>query len=343
MLACVATSTPSPVRLQMPANEHHQQLQKGPYTIIKELGSGLHGRVLLAYDDRLQRDVAVKLPAALTVDSLSTDRVNVDELEHQVTSIVHECNAMRRVQHPNVLQIDRLVSGKKGDYDYVAMVTEFTPNGDMFDLLEVGGALPEPLVKVYACQLLRALEACHANGVVHRDVKPENLLLDANYQLKLADFGVAAMAPLGQDATEVFSRDESGTALYMAPEIRSRRMYRGTPVDVWSAGVVLFILITGLPPFNEASKGDAWYDDLLDGDLEHFWSSQPGEVVQTITPGARDLISSMLVAPDERITVSEALQHPWLRGADCVDPSLIRHAVSTHLEAALAASKMETA
>ncbi|KAG2823970.1 hypothetical protein PC112_g10300 [Phytophthora cactorum] len=221
MLACVATSTPSPLRLQMPADEQNQQLHKGPYTIIKELGSGLHGRVLLAYDERLQRDVAVKLPAALTVNTLTTDRVNVDELEHQVTSIVHECNAMRRVQHPNVLQIDRLVSGKKG--------------------------------------------------------------------------------------------------------------------------VVLFILVTGLPPFNEASKGDAWYDDLLDGDLEHFWASQPEEVLQTMTPGAQDLISSMLVAPDERITVSEALQHPWLRGADCVDSYLIRHAVSTHLEAALAASKMETA
>ncbi|OWZ12619.1 CAMK protein kinase [Phytophthora megakarya] len=341
MLACVANPSALAPRLQMPLNE--TPVRKGPYTITKELGSGLHGRVLLAYDDRLQRDVAVKLPAALTVDALTTDRVDVDELERQVTSIVHECNAMRRVQHPNVLQIDRLVSGRKLDCDYVAMVTEFAPNGDLFDLLEVSGPLPEPLVKVYACQLLRALEACHANGVVHRDVKPENLLLDANYQLKLADFGVAATAPMGADATEVFSRDESGTALYMAPEIKGRRIYRGTPVDVWSAGVVLFIMITGLPPFNEAQHGDAWYDDLLAGDLKRFWATQPDEVLQAMTPGAQELISSMLVAPEERITVTEALQHPWLRGGDCVDSTLIFNAVSTHLEAAHAANKMETA
>ncbi|KAE9333858.1 hypothetical protein PF008_g14245 [Phytophthora fragariae] len=343
MLACVASSTPSPLaprRLQTPPDE---QLRKGPYTITKELGSGLHGRVLLAYDDRLQRDVAVKLPAALSMDALTTDRVDLDALELQVASIVHECNAMSRVQHPNVLQIDRLVSGKKLDCDYVAMVTEFAPNGDLFDLLEVGGALPEPLVKVYMCQLLRALEACHANGVVHRDVKPENLLLDANYQLKLADFGVAATAPAGDDATDVFSRDESGTALYMAPEIRPRRLYRGTPVDVWSAGVVLFILMTGLPPFNEARKGDAWYDDLLAGDVEHFWQTQPDEVLQSMTAGAQDLVSAMLFDPDQRITVMEALQHPWLRGADCLDSMLIHDAVSTHLEAARAASKIETA
>jgi len=344
MLACVAASAPSPRRVQVQTDDHQsRQFRKGPYTIVKELGSGLHGRVLLAYDDRLQRDVAVKLPAALTVDSLTEGRVNVDQLDLQVASIVHECNAMSRVQHPNVLQIDRLVSGKKLDCDYVAMVTEFAPNGDMFDLLEAAGALPEPLVKVYACQLLRALEACHVNGVVHRDVKPENLLLDANYQLKLADFGVAAVAPVGEDAFGVCSRDESGTALYMAPEIHSRQMYRGTPVDVWPVGVVLFILITGLPPFNEAHKGDAWYDDLLAGDLDHFWATQPDEVLQAITPDAQDLISAMLVAPDERITVSEALEHPWLRGADCVDSSLIHEAVTTHLDAARALSKMESA
>ncbi|GMF09315.1 unnamed protein product [Phytophthora lilii] len=338
MLACMTSTDPATLAPRRLPNETPQTLHRGPYTIIKELGSGLHGRVLLAFDDRLQRDVAVKLPAALTVDALTSDRVNVDELEQQVKSIVAECNAMRRVQHPNVLQIDRLVSGKKLDCDYVAMLTEFAPNGDMFDLLEVAGALPEPLVKVYACQLLRALEACHANGVVHRDVKPENLLLDANYQLKLADFGVAATAPAGEDATDVFSRDESGTALYMAPEVRSRRLYRGTPVDVWSAGVVLFILMTGLPPFNAAQKGDAWYDDLLAGDLEQFWATQPDEVLQAMTPGAQDLISSMFVKPDQRITVSEALQHPWLRGADCVDSSLV-----FHVEAAIAASKLEAA
>lgn len=323
-------------------NPQYQQVHKGPYTLVKELGSGLHGRVYLAYDERLQRDVAVKLPAVLNVDAHSSDHVSIDELEYQVASIVHECNAMRRVQHPNVLQIDRLVSDHKGSNDYVAMVTEYAPHGDLFDLLEIAGALPEPLVKVYACQVLRALEACHANGVVHRDIKPENLLLDANYQLKLADFGVAATAVEGADATEIYSRDERGTSLYMAPEIKSKHSYRGTPVDVWSVGVVLFILITGLPPFNEAQKGDVWYDDLLKGDLQHFWDSQPDEVCQMMPPSAQDLISMMLVSPDKRVTVVQALQHPWLRDADCVDLSLIRDAVSTHIAAALAVRKMET-
>ena len=310
--------------------------------IIKELGAGLHGRVLLAYDDHHERHVAVKVPTALTVDALTRGQVNVEDLEQQVASITHECNAMRRVQHPNVLQVDRLVSTRKCSYDYVAMVTEYAPNGDLFDLVEAAGALPEPLAQFYACQLLRALEACHANGVVHRDVKPENLLLDRNYQLKLADFGVVAVAPRGSTAANVFPRDKSGTALYMAPEIQLRQKYRGTPVDVWSAGVVLFILITGFPPFNVAQEGDVWYDDILAGDLEHFWQTQPDEVLCAMSPGAQDLISSMLVAPDQRITVTEALQHPWLQDADNVDAALIRHAVSTHLEAALAASKMET-
>ncbi|CAH0491951.1 unnamed protein product [Peronospora farinosa] len=343
MLACISNNTHSLEVTRHLQLQQDDQYEKGPYVIIKELGSGLHGRVFLAYDDQQQCHVAVKLPTVLTLDALTTGHVNVNELEQQVASITHECNAMRRVQHPNVLQVDRLVLNQKFSYDYVAMVTEFAPNGDMFDLVEAAGALPEPLVKVYACQLLRALEACHANGVVHRDVKPENLLLDINYQLKLADFGVVAVAPMGSAATNVFPRDESGTALYMAPEIKSRQKYRGTPVDVWSTGVVLFILMTGFPPFNVAQEGDVWYDDILAGDLEHFWKTQPDEVLCAMSPGAQDLISSMLVAPDQRITVTEALQHTWLQGADSVDVALIRHAVSTHLEAALAASKIMTA
>ncbi|KAI9914430.1 hypothetical protein PsorP6_007803 [Peronosclerospora sorghi] len=340
MLACVASHAQTRVAPRRLLPQLPDDVQKGPYTMIKELGSGLHGCVLMAYDNQLERPVAVKLPAALTLDALITESVNVDELEQQVASIIHECNALRRVQHPNVLELERLVAGTKRAYDYVALVTEYVPNGDLFSLIEAAGALPEPLVKVYACQLLRALEACHANGVVHRDVKPENLLLDANYQLKLADFGVVAVAPLGADATDVWSRDESGTALFMAPEIKSGHMYRGPPVDVWATGIVLFILLTGLPPFNEAEKGDVWYDDLVAGDVDQFWKTQPDEVHHVITPGAQDLISSMLTPPDQRITVTEALQHPWLRGADCVDVALIRHAVSTHLEAALAASRI---
>ncbi|KAG2521293.1 hypothetical protein BBO99_00000721 [Phytophthora kernoviae] len=281
---------------------------------------------------RLQRgrEVAIKLPAELTVDAIVNRTVNLNALDKQVNSIAHECNAMSRVQHPNVLRVDRAVPGKKLDYDYVAMVTEFAPNGDLFELLDVKGALPEVLVKVYASQLLHALAACHASGVVHRDVKPENLLLSTDFQLKLCDFGVAAMIPEGE--SDVVSQDESGTMMYMAPEVRARRPYRCTPVDVWSTGVVLFILVTGLPPFNEAQQGDVWYNCLLKGDLKNFWARQPDEVKCRMTYGARDLISKMLtVNPEQRITVTQALQHPWLQGIEHVDPALVREEVSAYL------------
>ncbi|KAF4320925.1 hypothetical protein G195_003213 [Phytophthora kernoviae 00238/432] len=281
---------------------------------------------------RLQRgrEVAIKLPAELTVDAIVNRTVNLNALDKQVNSIAHECNAMSRVQHPNVLRVDRAVPGKKLDYDYVAMVTEFAPNGDLFELLDVKGALPEVLVKVYASQLLHALAVCHASGVVHRDVKPENLLLSTDFQLKLCDFGVAAMIPEGE--SDVVSQDESGTMMYMAPEVRARRPYRCTPVDVWSTGVVLFILVTGLPPFNEAQQGDVWYNCLLKGDLKNFWARQPDEVKCRMTYGARDLISKMLtVNPEQRITVTQALQHPWLQGIEHVDPALVREEVSAYL------------
>ncbi|KAG7401531.1 hypothetical protein PHYBOEH_000589 [Phytophthora boehmeriae] len=332
MSACMASSLrPTPLTVQVDT-PHLQQPRRpqSPYRIQKELGSGLHGRVLRAFDEKAQRYVAIKLPAELTVDNMENRTVDLNALDSQVNSIALECSAMSRVQHPNVLRVDRAVPGKKLDYDYVAMVTEFAPNGDLFELLEVKGALPEVLVKAYASQLLQALAACHASGVVHRDVKPENLLLDADFQLKLCDFGVAVMIPDG--VCDVVSQDESGTTMYMAPEVRSKRPYRCTPVDVWSTGVVLFILVTGLPPFNEVQRGDIWYDCLLKGDLKNFWARQPDEVKCRMTSGARDLISKMLTAnPEQRITVAQALQHPWLQGIEHVDPALVREEVSAYL------------
>ncbi|RLN26382.1 hypothetical protein BBJ28_00002329 [Nothophytophthora sp. Chile5] len=303
---------------------------------------GEAGRVMLAFDESERRYVAIKLPAAFPIDgrpALGSRDLRV--LQRQVRSILHERNAMERVHHPNVLQVERLVPGQKFGCNYAALVTEYASNGDMFDLVALGGALSESLAKLFFVQLLHALEACHANGVVHRDVKPENLLLDANFTLKLGDFGVAAVTPAFPGATvaDVVARDESGTALYMAPEIRAKRLYRGTPVDVWSAGVTLFILLTGVPPFDFAQKGDVSYDYLLAGDMERFWATQPAESACLIGAEARDLVSAMLrVDPNQRMTVEQALQHPWLKDAESVDRDLVYKGMAARRQVALAAA-----
>lgn len=293
--------------------------RKNPYRVVKELGSGLQGRVVLALDQDESKYVAVKIPSAFGSDGSEFD---ARLLEYQVQSILRERRAQRLVSHENVLKFLRLVPGKKRDVQYAAMVMEYAPNGDFFDIIADTGALSESVSKVYFQQLLLGIQACHAAGIVHRDIKPENMLLDENFTLKICDFGLAHVASargFSRNANKSMLRDVSGTALYMAPEVQNQTPFKATPVDVWSAGVVLFILLTSFPPFQHAKKGDCWYDYVVGGRMDVFWDAQR-ECAEAMSSDAKDLISGLLCAdPEQRLTVAQALQHPWLRDAHLVD------------------------
>lgn len=336
MMACVSSAPVALFPAAATADSGYQHLalgvRKNALRVVRELGSGLQGRVVLAFDEDAQRHVAVKLPSAFD----RGERLDADVLEYQMRAIMHERNAMRRVSHQHVVQYLRAIPGKKGRHEYTALVTEYAPNGDLFDILADSGALSERLAKMYFRQLLLALEACHSRGVVHRDVKLENILLDAQFNLKLCDFGLAVASRWDDSADEIMLKGESGTAMYMAPEVHSKRPYRGTPVDAWSAGVVLFILLTGVPPFDNAVKGDFWYDCLLEGDLRRFWSSQQAEATR-LSAGAQDLVSRLLCAdPERRLTVKEALQHPWIADAEAVHPMEVIEEMSARRQRSLA-------
>ncbi|KAF1318490.1 Camk protein kinase, partial [Globisporangium splendens] len=330
-MACISSyAAPSPptssnkrvnpfARFRVTADIPPPPVRKNPYRVIKELGSGLQGRVVLAHDDVEQKYVAVKIPSAFGSSS-DGEEFDARLLNYQVQSILQERRAHRQVVHHNVLEYKRLVPGKKRDIHYSAMVMEYAPNGDFFDIIADTGALPEDIAKFYFFQLMSGIQACHASGVIHRDIKPENMLLDQNFTLKICDFGLAHVAPRpSRNADKVILRDVSGTALYMAPEIHSGKPYRATPVDVWSAGVVLFILLTSFPPFMNAKKGDCWYDCIVSGQMDVFWSAQK-ECADLLSSDARDLISKVLCAdPEARLTVDQVLQHPWLKDALLVD------------------------
>lgn len=302
-----------------------QAPRRSPYRVIEELGSGLQGRVLLALDQDEQKYVAVKVPSAFSGDDSSSSSSAFDArlLEYQVQSILLERKAQRLVSHENVLKYVRTVPGKKHGVQYAAMVMEYASNGDFFDIIADTGALSPQTAKVYFHQLMLGIQACHAAGVIHRDIKPENLLLDENFTLKICDFGLAHVAPgtrSHRNAHRAMLRDVSGTALYMAPEVTREKPFKATPVDVWSAGVVLFILLTSFPPFQAAKKGDSWFDCIASGRMDIFWSAQTEPCFDAIDSDARDLISGMLcVEPEKRLSVTEVLQHPWLRDVHLMD------------------------
>ena len=163
------------------------------------------------------------------------------------------------------------------------------------------------------CCVCAALQFCHSKGVYHRDLKPENLLINESYNLKVADFGLAAVT---EDANGIVSvlKTKCGTKGYMAPEVLERNAgYHGGPADVWSSAVILFIMVAGFPPLAVAQRGDWWFDRIRNRQWSHFWAAH--ERSATFTPAFKDLIQNMFNAnPSERATVDEILQHAWLNG-----------------------------
>lgn len=142
-------------------------------------------------------------------------------------------------------------------------------------------------------------------GVVHRDLKLENILVNDAIDLKVADFGFATFKKIDK------LNSYRGTMTYMAPEIKEGKQYDGRQVDVFSCGVILFIIVQGIFPFKEAKKCDYFYNLLLQGKIEHYWKKVGGE---RLTPEFKDLILSMFnYDSNKRPTVEQLKNHPWMK------------------------------
>lgn len=151
--------------------------------------------------------------------------------------------------------------------------------------------------------MLSSINYCHKNNIVHRDYKPENILLEATKdfnQIKIIDFGISVVVPPDEAITEAI-----GTPYYIAPEVWKKHYNR--ECDVWACGVIMYILLSGTPPFN-GSNDKEMKEKILNGAF-----SLEGKAWDKISEGAKDLIRKMLTYnPNERITAEEALHHPWL-------------------------------
>ena len=174
-------------------------------------------------------------------------------------------------------------------------------------------AFPENEVKSIMIQLLHALRHVHAQNVVHRDVKPDNLLFceEKGLKLKLTDFGLSALCPCGK-----LLRDDCGSEFYIPPEMIVKRPY-GRKVDLWSAGVTMFILLTNKMPFSGSSL-----KETLKKVLEASIPSKSDRMWKLISPECQDLLRKLLMKdPDQRLDTDEALDHPWFTGEPLVSPS----------------------
>ncbi|KAL0276474.1 UNVERIFIED_CONTAM: hypothetical protein PYX00_004039 [Menopon gallinae] len=222
----------------------------------------------------------------------------------QMQLIKNEVDILRKVNHPNIVKL--LAEYDTPNEFYLIMELE---GGDLFDAIATSTKFPEDESRLMIKHLAQALEYLHTRHIVHRDIKPENLLVrtDENMKvksLKIGDFGLA------QKVTEPLYI-VCGSPSYVAPEILSETGY-GVKVDIWAAGVLLYILLCGFPPFVAASNDqDELFDKILTGVFEFtspYWDN--------ISESSKDLIINMLQGhPDIRFSAEDVLDHPWLSGA----------------------------
>ena len=186
------------------------------------------------------------------------------------------------------------------------LVTEYVEKGDLFDFINWNGHLGEEEAIFYYRQMMSALEYCHSFNICHRDLKPENILLKADGQIKIADFGMAA---LHQEPSHHL-KTACGSPHYAAPELLKHQPYKGSAVDIWAMGCILFAMLAGRLPFDDTNM------DIMLQKARRGSYKMPS----TLSREAKDLIRKILVVnPMQRITMKQMWRHPLIKKYDYVD------------------------
>jgi len=263
------------------------------YDIKEQLGKGSFATVKRAVRKSDHKHFAVKI--------IKKNKLNPEEL-----LVVHdEVEIMHKINQQNCVQLYEMFETSKKLY----MVLELLTGGELFDRIVAKGSYSELEASQLIRDVLTAINYLHGIGVVHRDLKPENLIYlneDMKSPVKITDFGLAKYRA-GNSARDLMNT-ACGTPGYVAPEILKSEAY-GKEVDLWSVGVILYILLCGFPPFFHEHT-DALYNQIKRGEYEFpdpYWSE--------ISFAAKDLVRKLLtVNPRRRLTAEGALRHPWING-----------------------------
>lgn len=258
----------------------------GRFEIGKLLGHGTFAKVYYARNIKTGDGVAIKV--------IDKEKILKGGL---VAHIKREISILRRVRHPNIVQLFEVMATKAKIY----FVMEYVRGGELFNKV-AKGRLKEEVARKYFQQLISAVEFCHARGVYHRDLKPENLLLDENGNLKVSDFGLSAVSD--QMRQDGLFHTFCGTPAYVAPEVLGRKGYDGAKVDLWSCGVVLFVLMAGYLPFHDQNVM-AMYKKIYKGDFR---------CPRWFSPDLSRLLTRLLdIKPETRIAIPEIMENRWFK------------------------------
>ncbi|WCJ24037.1 Calcium-dependent protein kinase family protein [Euphorbia peplus] len=258
------------------------------YHINKEIGRGRFGVVFRCNSYSTGDSYAVK-----SIDKTLTSGDSID-----AQCLLTEPKILQLLSpHPHIIQLYNAYE----DDAYLHMVVELCSGQDLHDLIITNGVLTENEARLLFIQLMKAISHCHNYGVVHRDIKPDNILLDSRNSVKLADFGSAEVIMDGEMINGVV-----GTPYYVAPEILAGRGY-GMKVDVWSAGVVLYVMLAGFPPFYGETAVEI-FEAVSRGNLRF-----PLRAFHGVSPAVKDLLRRMLCKDvSKRFSADQVLMHPWM-------------------------------
>ncbi|XP_053701945.1 MAP/microtubule affinity-regulating kinase 3a isoform X20 [Synchiropus splendidus] len=211
------------------SSEEPQQPHVGNYRLLKTIGKGNFAKVKLARHILTGREVAIKI--------IDKTQLNPNSLQ----KLFREVRIMKILNHPNIVKLFEVIETERTLY----LVMEYASGGEVFDYLVAHGRMKEKEARAKFRQIVSAVQYCHQKHIVHRDLKAENLLLDADMNIKIADFGFSNEFTLG-NKLDTFC----GSPPYAAPELFQGKKYDGPEVDVWSLGVILYTLVSGSLPFD---------------------------------------------------------------------------------------------
>ncbi|KAH9275595.1 hypothetical protein BASA83_001881 [Batrachochytrium salamandrivorans] len=310
VLSTLSSTAPFPVHSALhtarsppaaPKEEYQppEVLQQG-LTIMSTIGEGAFSKVKLAQHTLIDKPVALKI-----IDKRELAKKGV-----AVNQLLREILLLASLNHPNINRLLQIIDSPT----HIYVVLEYESGGELFDVLLLRKKMPENEARGYMRQIVCGLQYCHLQGIIHRDLKLENILINKHGVVKICDFGFSNLLREGAQTFETFC----GSPPYAAPEMVSRKKYQGPEVDVWSLGVILYTMVTGVMPFGQKSLPKLFVS-IMSGKYE-----TPAKASQEL----QSLIASILtVKPADRATLDQIRAHPWMAHTD-IDMPLVLDSIS---------------
>lgn len=319
------------------------RLLDNKYSIIKNLGGTVNTKAHLVRDVTCAEILAIKIAQKEEKDEL--------EREYEFLSTFDHPNIIKPhiyMSEANIAWDDdrKVLTSKKDDEGSENKVCayftlKFYENGDLFENVSRGGPVHEGIARYYFMQLISAVEYLHSRNVAHRDLKLDNILLDDNFQLMLIDFGFAeeCRSKTSEKLDDLEMAKVMGTKGYISPE----QFYNDGNEPIWlkkwdlfALGVVLFIMVKGVCPFESPTRDDEFYQYILSKKTNYFWKMHQkkrrtfnNQAYNILSYELKSLISDLLSPnPNERPDISEIREHPWLQKKELLSEEEIRKMMS---------------